>query len=188
MSSTQCLPWLNVCLCLIHWCLQEGFLPSSGHTCGRHHWLRLSGSCQSRIWLWLLVSKKTLVQGTPQSDVPFSLQCSESLRTNSLSHCLPEKSTFPSFWDPVNSESIFRLSPLLWRGNSCDQAALPGSARGCPAEPWPLSWESPCFSRKLQSGHILSGFKNCAGGTFDYLNLNIKCLSRGRLQVGLLVD
>lgn len=122
MSSTQCLPWLNVYLCLIHWCLQKDFLPWLGHTCGRHHWPRLSGSCQSRIWLWFLFSKKTLVQETPQSDVPFSLQCSESLRTNSCISLSARETHISIFLRP--SKLIITFSPFslivkrhqLWSG------------------------------------------------------------------------
>lgn len=188
MSSTQCLPWLNVCLCLIHWCLQKDFLPWPGHTCGRHHCGDFLAPANPRSGFDFLFPKKCWSRGLLSLMYHFlcsALKVSEQIPA---SHCLPEKPTFPSFWETVSSESNFPPFPSLWRGNNCDQTALSGSARDCPAEPWPLSWDAPCFSRKLQPGDILSGFKNYAGGSSDDLNLNIKCLSRGRLQVRLLVD
>lgn len=69
-------------------------------------------------------SKKTLVQETPQSDVPFSLQCSESLRTNSCISLSARETHISIFLRP--SKLIITFSPFslivkrhqLWSGCS----------------------------------------------------------------------
>ena len=164
MSSMQCFPWVNMYLCLIHWCFQKDLPPWLGHACGRHRWLRLwnwawgsgrlSGSCLLGIWLWFLVFPKKTGPGDSSAwcNVFFLvLQKPQAAEQIPVSHRLPEKSMFPSFWAAESSEMLFPLTTSLWRGSSYDQACCTawGSTH---RSAWGVLWQVPGGAMHPSSG------------------------------------
>lgn len=180
MSSTQCFPWVSMCICapfigisrkiFLHG-LALLVVDIAGWT-SLWNWAwgsgRLSGSYLPQIWFWFLVFPKITRPGdfSAWCNIFFMMLWKPPVAEQiPMSYRLPEKSMFPSFWPPDSSETLIPF----FRSSSCNQACCAAwggtpSQHGvccgkCTMEPFtpllgvtPLLWTTPV-------GEGLSGFK-----------------------------